>query len=150
MTKIVRSNCWPIFAYLSMILWLITVNHTLIGLDFHFGPEQYAALAQLDGLVHFTTALALTTTFTQVYGWRWTLPKMIVIMVIWEIAEAASLAFLDPNMFAQPGRLGLSDPLHYVFDTADDLALGLAGGVIGSFFGAEPLNSAGGLKEQQE
>src|SRR3990167_7336118 len=115
MTKIVRSNWWPIAAYLTMIFWLITVNHTLIGLDFRFTPVQYAALAQLDGLGHFTTALALTTAFTQVYGWRWTRPKMIVIMGIWEIAEAASLAFLEPNMFAQPGRLGLSDPLHYVF-----------------------------------
>jgi len=147
MSKIMRSNWWPIFSYLVMILWLITVNHTLIGLDFHFGPEQYAALAQLDGLVHFTTALALTATFTQVYGWRWTLPKMILIMVAWEILEVVSLVFVDPNMFAQPGRLGLSDPLYYAFDTADDLALGLAGSVVGAFFGAEPLNSAEGLEE---
>ena len=147
MTKIMRSNWWPVFAYLSMILWLITVNHTLIGLDFHFTSVQYAALAQLDSLVHFTTALALTVTFTQVYGWRWTLPKMIVIMVIWEIFEAVSLGFMDPNMFAQPGRLGISDPLYYAFDTADDLALGLAGSVVGAFYGAEPLNSAEGLEE---
>jgi hypothetical protein len=142
-----RSNWWPIAAFLVMALWLVTVNHTLIGLDFHFTPEHYAALAQLDSTVHFAVALALTATFTQVYGWRWTLPRMILIMVAWEILEAVSLAFGDPNMFAQPGRLGLSDSLYYAFDTADDLALGFAGAAVGSFFGAEPLNTADDLDE---
>ena len=147
-SKLFHSNLWPIAAYLVMALWLVVVNHTLIGLDFHFTSVQYAALAQLDSLVHFTVSLALTATFTQVYGWRWTLPKMILIMVAWEIAEVVSLAFLDSNMFAQPGRLGLSDPLYYAFDTADDLALGFAGGAVGAFFGAaEPLNSAEGLED---
>jgi len=135
-----------VLAYLVAALWLVVVNSTLLGLDFDLNPTDYAALAQLDSLVHFTVALALTATFTQVYGWRWTFPKMVLIVVLWEILEVGSILFVDSNMFAQPGRAGLLD-LYYAFDTADDLALGFAGAAVGSFFGAEPLNTAEALDE---
>ena len=132
-----KSNYWPIAAYLTMLFWLVVINHGHLGLNFNFTPEHYAALSQLDSIAHFTVTLSIGATFAAVYGWRWTLPKLIFVMVVWEILEMVTITFLAPGIFAQHGRAGRID-LFYVFDTMDDLAVGLAGALIGVFFNREP------------
>ena len=146
--KFMRSNWWPIAAYLVMLLWLVVVNHRHIGLDFGLTKEHYAALAQLDSVAHFTAALSLATTFTMVYGPKWTLPKLLVTILAWEIFEALALTFMAPNLFAQPGRPCLVD-LVYLCDTLDDIALGVAAAFLGCHF-TEPLNSTSRLEKVHE
>ena len=138
--RFMRSNLWPIAAYLTMIFWFIVINHTHIGLNFNFTPEQFYALSQLDAIAHFSVALSLAATFTPVFGKRWTLVRLIVVVFAWELMEMLVLAVIRPDTFSQPGRLGLLD-LVYVYDTLDDIALGIAGALIGGFYGNEPSNT---------
>lgn len=137
--SIMRSNWWPIACYLTMIFWLVAINHHHIGLDFHFTAEHFYALSQLDAIAHFSVALSLAATFTPVFGKRWTLARLIAIVIAWELFEMFVLATLRPNIFSQPGRVGLLD-LVYAFDTLDDIALGVAGSLVGVFYG-EASNS---------
>ncbi len=137
--KIVQSNLWPIVCYLTMIFWLVVINHHHIGLNFGFTAEQYYALSQLDSIAHFSVALSLAATFTPVFGKRWTLAPLIVVIFAWELLEGLVLSTFRPDIFSQPGRAGLVD-LVYVYDTLDDIALGIAGALIG-VYGTEPSNT---------
>jgi len=144
---VLASNWWLVAAYLTMVLWLVVINHRNIGLDFGFGPTDFAALSQLDSVAHFTVALSLAAAFTQVRGRWWTLPKLLAVIVLWEAFEVyALLAFGKPDLFAMPDRRGLVD-LVYLFDTLDDIALGTAGALVGCFLGAEGSNTPEGIKE---
>lgn len=132
--RVMTSNLWPVVCYLTMAFWLIVINHHHIGLDFHFTGEHFYALAQLDAIAHFSVALSLAATFTPVFGKKWTLARLIVVVIAWELLEMLVLSVIQPRIFSQPGRLGLLD-LVYAFDTLDDIALGVAGALIGVFYG---------------
>ena len=95
--------------------------------------DNPAALAQLDSVVHFTTALALSAAFTQVRGARWTVPRLLAIVLLWEAIEAFVMGYISPRIFSQPSREGLLD-LVYLYDTLDDIALGVAGTLVGAYF----------------
>lgn len=137
---IARSNLWPVACYLTMILWLLVINQRHIGLDFNTTAEQYYALSQLDSVAHFSVALSLAAVFTPVFGKRWTLARLTIVIIAWELVEMSILATFQSNLFSQPGRLGLLD-LVYVYDTLDDIALGIGGALIGVFYGTEPSNT---------
>lgn len=125
-----------------MIFWLVAVNHPHLGLNFNFTAEHFYALAQLDAIAHFSVALSLAATFTPVFGKKWTLARLIIVVIAWELVEMLVLATLRPDLFSQPGRLGLLD-LVYVMDTLDDIALGIVGAFIGVYFGGtEPSNTS--------
>lgn len=141
--RFLRSNLWPVVAYAVCALWLVVINHTHLGLDFHFTAEHFSALSQLDSIVHFTTALALATAFSRVRGPRWTVPRLITLVLLWEIAEAFVVGYVSPRIFSQPLRSGLLD-LVYLFDTLDDIALGVAGALVGAYW-TKPLNRAGAI-----
>lgn len=143
--SLLRSNLWPVAAYAVMALWLVVINHTHLGLDFHFTAETFSALSQLDSVVHFTTALALAAAFSQVRGARWTVPRLLALVLVWEAAEALVVGYVSPRVFSQPGRLGLLD-LVYLFDTLDDIALGVAGTLVGAYF-TKPLSSPGAMED---
>mgnify|MGYP001575767798 FL=1 len=139
--RIMRSNLWPVAAYLTMALWFIVVNQHHIGLNFNTTSEQFYALAQLDAVAHFSVALSLAATFTPVFGKKWTLGRLIIIVIGWELVEMLVLSVFRPNIFSQPGRLGLLD-LVYFYDTLDDIALGIAGTLAGVYHhGTEPSNT---------
>ena len=122
----------PVLAYTVMAFWLFVINHQHFGLDFHFTATDFAALAQLDAIAHFTVALSVAAVFTPVTGRKWTLTRLLILVVAWEIDEILVLVLIRPDMFSQPGRRGLFD-LVYVYDTLDDIALGTAGALMGVY-----------------
>ena len=138
--EILKSNWWPVFAYGVMATWLFVINHTHLGLDFNFTADDFAALSQLDAIAHFTVALSVAAAFTPVTGRKWTLTRLLLLVVVWEIAEIFVLAAIRPDMFSQPGRRGLVD-LVYVYDTLDDIALGTAGALLGVYLSPEASNT---------
>ena len=146
--KILESNYWPVLAYMSMATWLIVINHKNLGLDFHFTADDFTALSQLDAIAHFTVALSVAAAFTPVTGRKWTLTRLLLLVVVWEIAEIFVLAAIRPDMFSQPGRRGLVD-LVYVYDTLDDIALGTAGAILGVYLSPEASNTPKVLEKTQ-
>ena len=138
--EILKSNWWPVFAYGVMATWLVVINHTHLGLDFNFTAEHFYALSQLDAIAHFTVALSVAAAFTPVTGRKWTLTRLLLLVVVWEISEIFVLAAIRPDMFSQPGRRGLVDLL-YVYDTLDDIALGTAGALLGVYLSPEASNT---------
>jgi hypothetical protein len=95
-------------------------------------------LSQFDGLAHYMTTLALATIGAEWLGRRKTLLIVLSLIVAWEVFEAVfqpliSLVVLDTRYWA---------------DTADDLAIGVAGALTGVYFGSDqPLNSAKAMEE---
>lgn len=137
MRKVLESNWWPVAAYFVMLSWLVVVNHVhIFDLNFNFTAEHYAALAQLDSTVHFAATLALSAAFTQVYGRRWTIPRLLILILAWEVFEVYALTSISSSLFTQPGRFGVD--LLYLMDTLDDLLLGLSGTILGAYLTKEP------------
>ena len=136
----------PVLAYAVMAFWLFVINHTHLGFDFNFTADDFAALSQLDAIAHFTVALSVAAVFTPVTGRKWTLTRLLILVVAWEIAEIFVLAAIRPDMFSQPGRYGLVD-LVYVYDTLDDIALGTAGAFVGVYLSPEASNTPNVLEK---
>ncbi len=147
--KIFRSNWWPVLAYLVMVLWLIVINQGNLHLNLNLTAEHYAALSQLDSVAHFTVALAVGAAFSQVYGRRWTFVRLAVVIFVWEVMEMFVLTQLAPDIFSMPGRPGIVD-LIYIFDTLDDIALGLAGALVGCYLNGKPSNTASAIEKPDD
>ena len=136
--NILRSNWWPVVTYFTMVAWLLTINRQLFGdpvmpIDYYYND----ILIQFDGLVHYATALALASTGTLVLGRHRTLQIMLALIVLWEVFEIIVLPVT-----------GTPFDHRYVGDTFDDIAMGIAGILMGVYFGGdEPLNSAEAIEE---
>ena len=138
--KMMRSNLWPVFAYLTAIIWLIMVGINKLG--GHAPPEYFQALSQLDSTAHFMVVLSISSIGVQVLGKRKTFALVIGLIVVWEIFE----------VFTQPLLAGpsLRFDATYLMDTMDDLVMGLAGMLVGVYLEAKPLNTAKDLGKVYE
>ena len=131
--NLMTSNWWPVAAYLTMALWLIMVNINNLPVGYRGSEQYFRTLSQLDGIAHFTVALSLTSVGVSVLGCRRTFGIMMALVLTWEAFE----------VLTQPLLAGPSLRLDsvYLVDMLDDITIGLAGALIGVYFGAEPSNT---------
>lgn len=147
MSNLLRSRLWPILAYAACAAWLVVINLNVITRSFGYPPgtapfvlttEGAWFLTQFDGLAHYTTTLALATIGAEWLGRRKTLAIVLSLIVVWEVFEA----IFQPLIGIVVLDLG------YWADTADDLAIGVAGMLTGVFFGDDqPLYTASAMRK---
>ena len=119
---ILRSNLWPVAAYATMALWLVS-GHVL-GLT----EAEFLLLLPLNGVAHYTTALAMAAVGSAWLGRRKSMLLIVSAMVVWEIFEFWWFGVLLGNVLHDT-RL-----FDYWTDTMSDLVLGTAGMLTGTYF----------------
>lgn len=124
MSSIWRSRWWPIATYIVMAFWLFVVNHSVIGWTIN---ADTSVLVQLDGLAHFSAAMALATTYVYYVSRKSVVIWLLGVSVIWEILEVLT----RPLFAGVPVVLDMT----YAIDTMEDLALDIAGILVGVHFG---------------
>lgn len=139
--RAMRSNLWPVAAYVTGFLWLVLVNveNVPLGLAVTDQAAYYGILGQFDALVHYTVALSLAATAAASLGRRAALGLVVALVLVWEIFEF----FTQPFLANLPG---ITSTPTYLADTMEDIAVGLAGALTGAFFGAEPLSTSDGIE----
>lgn len=133
MNRLLRSNWWPVIAYLTVFVWLVFTNigNLFPDLKPSLSIDHYKFLSQLDSTAHLATALALSSILVQVSSRRWTLGILLVLIFTWEVFEFVT----QPILAGEP----VTERIEYYSDLLDDIALGIAGTLIGAY--AQPLNT---------
>ena len=108
------------------------VNAENLGLFAVVKPNYYWILVELDSLAHFTVALSLACVSQAMFGRTKTILWMIGLIIGWEIFEVKSYSTLTGFSLE-----GMHWP-YYMTDTAQDMAMGLFGVLIGASMTEEP------------
>lgn len=128
--SILRSNWWPVLALSVAFIWLVFINVGNLGpFGIYLNPpeEYYRFLEQLDSISHFMVAVAMASLFVQAMGRAKTLGVMLFLVFAWELWEILTQDYLAGEPVTQR--------VQYYSDLLDDIALGIAGLLVGAFFG---------------
>jgi hypothetical protein len=116
---------------------LINVGNLPLGVS--PSADYYLFMSQLDSIVHFMKALAISCVLVQIWPQRRTLGLLLFLIFAWEVFEFFTQDYL--------AREPVTQRIQYYSDMLDDIALGTAGALIGVYFASdEPLNTAKAMK----